>query len=106
MIARAPDPRRRRDVAGRSDRVRRDPIVVGPTAGIALDYTGDLTPNWKDTFKARTWRGSIVIACEAKDTGLACKAIQVGGAFGDCTAHGWIGVAAQIRCEHAIRLAP
>ncbi len=83
-----------------------DPVVVGPTAGIELDYTGDLTPNWKDTFKARKWHGSIVIACEAKDTGLACKAIQVGGAFGECSAHGWTGVAAEIRCGHAIRLAP
>lgn len=85
---------------------RGDPVVVGAAAGIELDYTGELTPNWKDTFQARSWRGSIVIACEAKDSGLACKAIQVGGAFGDCSARGWTGVAARVRCEHAIRMAP
>lgn len=72
--------------------------------GIELDYAGVLSPNWKDTFKAHPWRGSILVACEAKDGGLVCKAIEVGGAFGDCRATGWHGRDAQIRCDRAIRL--
>lgn len=74
------------------------------TTGVELDYRGELTPNWKDTFKAYDWRGSILIACEAKDGTVFCKALQVGGAFGECRATGWHGRDAQIRCDRAIRL--
>ncbi len=74
--------------------------------GIELDYTGELSPTFKDTFSAHAWRGSILIACELEDGGVACKAIQLGGAFGGCTMQGWRGLSAQLRCERLARLAP
>ncbi|MGE5184769.1 MAG: hypothetical protein ACM31C_22005 [Acidobacteriota bacterium] len=81
-----------------------DPSGTGPAVGIELAYAGALSPNWKDTFKGYVWRGSIWIACEPEDGGVACKALQVGGAFGHCRATGWRGRDVQLRCEHAVHL--